>query len=87
MTTAALNFTVPSATDFEVDATTLAAQTSTSTALTLLTALKAAGVKFLRYTAIDSANTSRAKAVPIDRLLADPSQFYRDCQRGRHEFG
>lgn len=74
--TSAHNFTVPSATDFEVDSTTLAAQTSTSTALTLLTALKAAGVKFLRYTAIDASNTPRAKAVPIDRLLADPSQFY-----------
>ena len=76
MTTPDATFTVPSATDFEADPTTLAAQTSTSTALTLLTALKAAGVQFLRYTAIDASNTPRAKAVPIDRLLADPRQFY-----------
>ena len=38
--------------------------------------LKAAGVQFLRYTAIGASNTPRAKAVPIDRLLADPRQFY-----------
>jgi len=76
MSTPDATFTIPSATDFEVDPTTLAAETSTSTALTLLTALKAAGVQFLRYTAIDASNNPRAKAVPIDRLLADPRQFY-----------
>ena len=69
-------FKIPSASDFQVDETTLAAQTATTTALTLLTALKAAGVKFIRYCALDASNSTRAKAVPIDRLLADPEQFY-----------
>jgi len=30
----------------------------------------------VRYTAIDVSNSSRAKAVPIDRLLANPQQFF-----------
>lgn len=35
----------------------------------LLRALKAAGVQFVRYVTVDSSNTTRAKAVPLKRLL------------------
>ena len=37
--------------------------------LALLKSLRHAGVKFLRFQAVDATNTVRAKAVPIDRLL------------------
>lgn len=42
----------------------------------LLLALKQAGVKFVRYGGLDVANCIRAKAVPINKLLSDQSDFY-----------
>ncbi|KAL9187947.1 hypothetical protein ACHAXT_006325 [Thalassiosira profunda] len=38
----------------------------------LLRSLRAAGVQFLRFATVDAFNTPRCKAVPIDRLLAQP---------------